>query len=173
MPIRAVCSPWAAIFPASGCWRLTASEFFHGTPTISRFSGGRPTRASCSKLDQFKLSRSLRKTLRRQDFSRHFRPRLRRSDRGLRHRAAGRSERHLDHLGNAGSLYQAARAGLCPFGRDLVRGKTRRRPLRRLFGQSFLWRVDVSPQNRRVKGGARDPGGEIEKLGIFTLSIRK
>src|SRR6516164_5285934 len=72
----------------------------------------------------------------------------------------------MDHGRDAGSLYQSPRSGLCPLRRKLVWRKTRRRPLRRLAGQGFLWRIDVSFENRRVESSASESGEKAKELGF-------
>ena len=165
MPIRAACSRWAAICPASGYWKPTGLGFFPGIQRTNRSFGGRRTRV-CPQNWTISNFRAAWQDDAKGCFQSDLRPGFRGCHRGLRRRAAGWSEGHLDHAGDASSLYPLAWSGLCPFRGDLVRRRAGRRALRRVLGQGVFRRVDVSSPHRCVESCAGDVGGETQDLGF-------
>ena len=63
------CSPSAATCRSNACSPPTGAASSRGTARISRSCGGRPIRARCSSPGELRISRSLRRTLRKNRFT--------------------------------------------------------------------------------------------------------
>ena len=70
--IRRDCWRQAATCPPSGCWPPTGAGSSPGTRPASRCCGGPRIRAPCCMPQEFRLTRSLAKTLRNRGFSRRI-----------------------------------------------------------------------------------------------------
>ncbi len=148
---------WSRPAPTSRrapCWRRTGA----GSSRCPRAGAGdpmmwfSPVRRGVLPLDRLRVSRSLRRSLRR--FEVRVERRLRPGHRRLRRSAPAR---RLDRPVDPGGVRRAAPPRLGALGRGLARRPAGRRAVRRLDRRAVRRRVDVPPGDRRVEGRARGP----------------
>ena len=169
---RTACSRRAATCRPSACSTPTAQASFPGTATGSRSCGGVPTRAWCLFVDEFKVSRSLRKTVAAAALRDPRRHRVRGVMRGCAAPRDGQEaapgSRRDDRAPIAGCTSAVTRIRSRP-------GATApgRRPVRRGDRPHVLRRIDVRARDRRVQGRAGASGRVLRRRGMPLIDCQQ